>query len=99
MMKKIAARKPESEGGDSAQSVQDHWLTQWAKERTKVAVFLVNGVKIEGQILSFDKYVILVKGEMTDQVYKHAVSTIQPVAGIRSKVEVHVKKIRLGRPQ
>jgi len=74
-------------------------LTQWAKERTKVAVFLVNGVKIEGEIVSFDKYVILVKGEMTDHVYKHAVSTIQPVTGVRSKVDVSVKKIRLGRPQ
>ena len=98
-MKRIAARKSESEGADSAQSVQDHWLTQWAKERTKVAVFLVNGVKIEGEIVSFDKYVILVKGEMTDHVYKHAVSTIQPVTGVRSKVDVSVKKIRLGRPQ
>jgi host factor-I protein len=98
-MKKIAARQSESEGADSAQSVQDRWLTQWAKERTKVAVFLVNGVRMEGEIVAFDKYVILVKGEMTGQVYKHAVSTIQPVTGVRSKVDVSVKKIRLGRPQ
>ncbi len=98
-MKKTAARKSENEGADSAQSVQDRCLTQWAKARTKVAVFLVNGIKIEGEIVSFDKYVILVKGEMTDQVYKHAVSTIQPVTGVRSKVDVRVKKVRLGRPQ
>jgi host factor-I protein len=99
MMKKTAAGKSESEGVESAQSAQDHWLTRWANERTKVAVFLVNGVKIEGEIVSFDRYVILLKAEMTCQIYKHAVSTIQPVTGVRSKVDVSVKKPRLGRPQ
>ena len=98
-MKKFGARNSENEGAHFAQTVQDHWLTQWARERTRVAVFLVNGVKIEGEIVSFDNYVILVRGEMTDQVYKHAVSTIQPVTGVRSKVDVSVKKRRLGRPQ
>lgn len=98
-MKKRAAGKSASAGAESAPSVQDYWLTHWAKERTRVAVFLVNGVRIEGEIVAFDEYVILVKGEMTDQVYKHAVSTIQPVTGTPSKVDIRVKKIRVARPQ
>jgi host factor-I protein len=98
-MKKSDARKAEREPVDSAQSVQDHWLTRWAEERTRVAVFLLNGIKIEGEIVSFDQYVILVKGEMIDQIYKHAVSTIQPITSVRSKVDVRVKKVRLGQPQ
>jgi host factor-I protein len=98
-MKKTTAGKSARDGTDSAQSVQDQWLTRWARERTRVAIFLVNGVKIEGEIVSFDKYVILIKGEMTGQVYKHAVSTIQPATGVRARIEVSVKKTRLGRPQ
>ncbi len=74
-------------------------MTHWVKEHTRVALFLVNGVRIEGEIAAFDDYVILVKGEMTDQVYKHAVSTIQPVMGVGSKVDISVKKRRVSRPQ
>lgn len=48
-------------------------------EHRKVAIFLASGVKLEGEIVSYDQYVILMKGPVTDKVYKHAVSTIQPL--------------------
>jgi len=54
-------------------------------EHRKVAVFLLSGVKLEGEIVSFDQYVILIKGAMIDTVYKHAVSTIQPMAEAGAK--------------
>jgi host factor-I protein len=94
-MKKSASSKTQREATDSAPSVQDRCLTQWAEAHTRVAVFLVNGVRVEGEIISFDQYVILVKGEMIDQIYKHAVSTIQPVAPARPEVDISVKRRRL----
>jgi|GEM_PF-250057 host factor-I protein len=61
------------------QNAQDRFLTEMIKERRNVAVFLVSGIKLEGKIIAFDDYVIIVHGAMEDQVYKHAVSTVQPV--------------------
>ncbi len=79
-MQKAASRKAKNKGAKNAQSAQDRFLSQLAAERTKVTVFLVNGIRLEGRIASFDEHVILLEGEMTDHVYKHAVSTIQPAA-------------------
>lgn len=79
-MNKTAGRKPERQRtATPAHSVQDRFLNQMIDEHKKVAVFLLSGVKLEGEIVSFDQYVILIKGAMTDTVYKHAVSTIQPI--------------------
>jgi len=61
------------------QTVQDRFLTQMVKEHTKVAVFLVNGIKLEGEITAYDDYVLLIQGSALDHVYKHAISAIQPV--------------------
>lgn len=76
---KTSAKPPETQRAVPAQSAQDRFLTQMVEERRKVAVFLASGVKLEGEIVSFDQYVILMKGTMMDKVYKHAVSTIQPL--------------------
>ncbi len=45
----------------------------------------MSGVKLEGEIESYDQFVIMIKGATTDQVYKHAVSTIQPASDIRAR--------------
>ena len=58
---------------------------QMIQERKRVAVFLMSGVKLEGEIESYDQFVIMIKGATTDQVYKHAVSTIQPASEARSR--------------
>ena len=77
--KKTTTKKSGKESAAPAQSAQDRFLNQMIEEHRKVAVFLASGVKLEGEIVSYDQYVILMKGAMTDKVYKHAVSTIQPL--------------------
>lgn len=62
-----------------AQSLQDTFLDNLRKEQTQVSMFLVNGIKLVGQILSFDQYVILLKNSVTEVVYKHAISTVVPM--------------------
>jgi len=61
------------------------------EEHRRVAVFLNNGNKIEGEILSYDAYAIFMKGATTEQVYKHAVSTIEPASGSRARAGVEVR--------
>jgi host factor-I protein len=43
-----------------------------------VSIYLVNGIKLQGQIDSFDQFVILLKNTVNQMVYKHAISTIVP---------------------
>ena len=62
-----------------AQSLQDTFLDTLRKDQTQVSMFLVNGIKLVGQILSFDQYVILLKNSVTEVVYKHAISTVVPM--------------------
>lgn len=62
-------------------AIQKAFLDDVIKNNTRVAIFLVNGVRLEGEIKSYDRYVILMKNAVTDKVYKHAVSTIMPSGG------------------
>lgn len=64
------------------QSLQDPYLNILRKERVPVSIFLVNGIKLQGQIESFDQFVILLKNTVSQMVYKHAVSTIVPSRAI-----------------
>lgn len=60
------------------QSLQDPYLNILRKERVPVSIFLVNGIKLQGQIESFDQFVILLKNTVSQMVYKHAISTVVP---------------------
>jgi host factor-I protein len=40
-------------------SLQDPFLNSLRKDRVPVAIFLVNGIKLQGQIESFDQYVVM----------------------------------------
>ena len=91
-MQKATAAKAKSKGANRVRSAQDLFLTQMVNERTKVAMFLVNGIRLEGEIASFDQHVILLKGAVTENVYKHAVSTIQPVADVASAKKRSIKE-------
>lgn len=91
-MAKAAKKKVETSRADRARSAQERFLLQLAQERRKVAVFLTNGIKLEGEIKSFDEYTILIEGTMTDHVYKHAVSTIQPLTGAVSKAKAGARE-------
>lgn len=64
-------------------SLQDPYLNQLRKERIPVSIFLVNGIKLQGQIESFDQFVILLKNTVSQMVYKHAISTVVPTRNIR----------------
>ena len=60
------------------QTLQDPFLNSLRKERIPVSIFLVNGIKLQGHIESFDQYVVLLKNTVSQMVYKHAISTIVP---------------------
>ena len=65
------------------QSLQDPYLNLLRKERVPVSIYLVNGIKLQGQIESFDQFVILLKNTVSQMVYKHAVSTVVPGRNVR----------------
>lgn len=69
------------------QSLQDPYLNQLRKERIPVSIFLVNGIKLQGQIESFDQFVILLKNTVSQMVYKHAISTVVPARNVRIPTE------------
>ncbi|HEH9641670.1 TPA: RNA chaperone Hfq [Pasteurella multocida] len=58
------------------QSLQDPYLNALRRERIPVSIYLVNGIKLQGQIESFDQFVILLKNTVNQMVYKHAISTV-----------------------
>jgi host factor-I protein len=65
------------------QSLQDPFLNTLRKEKIPVSIYLVNGIKLQGQIESFDQFVVLLKNSVNQMVYKHAISTIVPVRSVR----------------
>jgi len=72
-----------------SQNLQDHFLNTLRKEHTPVSIFLVNGIKLQGRIDSFDQYVIMLKNTISQMVYKHAVSTIVPGKPVKLSRESH----------
>ena len=65
-------------------TLQDPFLNSLRKERIPVSIFLVNGIKLQGQVESFDQYVVLLKNTVSQMVYKHAISTVVPARNPRS---------------
>jgi len=63
--------------------LQDPYLNTLRKERIPVSIYLVNGIKLQGQIESFDQFVILLKNTVSQMVYKHAISTVVPGRPVR----------------
>ncbi|OPC93719.1 RNA chaperone Hfq [Pasteurella multocida subsp. multocida] len=64
------------------QSLQDPYLNALRRERISVSIYLVNGIKLQGQIESFDQFVILLKNTVNQMVYKHAISTVVPARSV-----------------
>jgi host factor-I protein len=65
-------------------SLQDPFLNALRKEKIPVSIFLVNGIKLQGQVESFDQYVVLLKNTVNQMVYKHAISTVVPARNPRA---------------
>ena len=64
------------------QSLQDPFLNALRKDKTPVSVYLVNGIKLQGKIDSFDQFVVLLSNSVNQMVYKHAISTIVPARNV-----------------
>lgn len=70
------------------QLLQDPFLNSLCKEHIPVSIYLVNGIKLQGQIESFDQYVILLRNTVTQMVYKHAISTVVPTRSVSMNGEL-----------
>ena len=66
-----------------SQNLQDTFLNSLRKEHTPVSIFLVNGIKLQVKVDSFDQYVIMLKNTISQMVYKHAISTIVPSKAVK----------------
>ena len=65
------------------QTLQEPFLNALRKEKVPVAIYLVNGIKLQGQVDSFDQFVVLLKNSVNQMVYKHAISTIVPARMVK----------------
>ena len=63
---------------NKGQLLQDPFLNLLRKEHVPVSIYLVNGIKLQGQIESFDQFVVPLKNSVNQMVYKHAISTVVP---------------------
>ena len=67
---------------NKVQLLQDPFLNLLRKEHIPVSIYLVNGIKLQGQIESFDQYVVILRNTLTQMVYKHAISTVVPSSAV-----------------
>ena len=67
------------------QSLQDPFLNALRRERVPVSIYLVNGIKLQGTVESFDQFVVLLRNTVSQMVYKHAISTVVPARNIRRR--------------
>jgi host factor-I protein len=72
---------------NKGQLLQDPFLNLLRKDHVPVSIYLVNGIKLQGQIESFDQYVVLLRNTVTQMVYKHAISTVVPARAVNFQQE------------
>ncbi len=78
--------------GKSQVNLQDIFLNQMRKEKIPVTMYLVNGARLTGTIKGFDNFVILLKQDNQQLVYKHAISTIIPEKPVELLEHAEMKK-------
>ncbi|KAA1011451.1 RNA chaperone Hfq [Paraburkholderia panacisoli] len=68
---------------DRTPSVQDDFLQTLVRDKTTVNVFLVNGIRLSGQLAAFDQFAVLLESgpAAVQLVFKHAISTVMPANG------------------
>ncbi|MBF0155819.1 MAG: RNA chaperone Hfq [Magnetococcales bacterium] len=69
-------------GNPSGHNVQDPFLNTVRRDRVPVTIFLINGIKLQGVITAFDNYCLTLKNNVTQLVFKHAISTVMPSRNI-----------------
>ena len=72
---------------NKGQMLQDPFLNILRRERIPVSIYLINGIKLQGQVESFDQYVVLLRNSVTQMVYKHAISTVVPSRAINLNMD------------
>jgi host factor-I protein len=79
-------------------ALQDPFLNILRKERIPVSIYLVNGIKLQGQVESFDPFVVLLRNTVSQMIYKHAISTIVPSRAVRIPYDVpeHLNEYDIG---
>ena len=68
---------------NKAQFLQEPFLNELRREQVPVSIYLVNGIKLQGTVDSFDQFVIVLKSSVNQMVYKHAISTVVPSRNIK----------------
>jgi host factor-I protein len=87
LAEQLEAAKNKENPMAKGQSLQDPFLNALRKERVPVSIYLVNGIKLQGQIDSFDQFVVLLRNSVSQMVYKHAISTVVPARNVRLSAE------------
>ena len=80
---------------NKGQLLQDPFLNALRKEHIPVSIYLVNGIKLQGNVESFDQYVILLRNTVTQMVYKHAISTVVPARAVEFRADERSEEPRL----
>lgn len=68
---------------NKGQVLQDPFLNLLRREHVPVSIYLVNGIKLQGYVESFDQFVVLLRNSVSQMVYKHAISTVVPSRDVR----------------
>jgi host factor-I protein len=68
---------------NKTRSLQDPFLLALNREQIPVSIFLVNGIKLQGEIAGFDQFMVVLRNNAMQAVYKHAISTIVPTRSVR----------------
>ena len=68
---------------NNGQTLQDPFLNKLRKDKVPVAIYLVNGIKLQGVVASFDQYVVMLRNTVSQMVYKHAISTVVPARNVQ----------------
>jgi host factor-I protein len=84
-----AGKKNRRTDMSKGQSLQEPFLNALRRERVPVSIYLVNGIKLQGQVESFDQFVVLLKNSVSQMIYKHAISTVVPARNVRVFDEDH----------
>src|SRR5205085_8188001 len=77
---------------NKGQLLQDPFLNLLRKEHVPVSIYLVNGIKLQGHIESFDQYVVLLRNTVTQMVYKHAISTVVPGRAVNFQTQPDISE-------
>lgn len=73
----------------SSNTLQDRFLNACRKDKVPVSIYLVNGIKLQGMISSFDQFVVFLRNNVEQMVYKHAISTVVPASNVEMDHDVY----------